>query len=246
MINSCGFNGYTYSNITVSKGSYIDKVFEAHIVVDDPHLNLTYDGSIDLNKGRESFEFEVQMPKADLGLLHFTDNATTSLITDFSINIKGTDLSNYNGSISLQSFAYHEDSNAIVIPNMEMTLVRGITKDRVEIRSGVADVTVSGKVSTKFIDESINNMLSKPLSAYFQYKPFPAKTRDNSFFDLEVDVFNASEVLRVFAPDLAISSGTNLIVHYDAVKQEDSIYLESGEIMYDSIIVKNLKLNQFA
>lgn len=244
LINSCRFNGYTYSNIVVSEGSYIDKVFQAHIEVNDPHLNLTYDGSIDLNKGRESFDFEVQMPKADLGILNFTKNASTSLVTDFSIHLKGTDLSNYNGSINLRSFAYREDSNAIVIPTMDLTLVRGIQMDRMEIRSAVADATVTGKVSPKFIDESINNMLSKPLSAYFQYKPFPSKTRDNSFFDLDLDVWNASEILRVFAPDLAISNGTNLKVHYDAPKQEETIDLISGEIMYDSIIVRNLNVNQ--
>ncbi len=243
VINSCRFNGYTYSNITVNEGSYINNVFDAHIDVNDPHLQLVFDGYIDLNKGR-TLAFTLQMPKADLGMLHFTDDPNTSLITDFTINLKGTDLSNYSGSISLEDLDYREDSNAIVIPNMDLTLVRGIQKDRVEIRSGVANATLTGKVNPIYIANSINNLLSKPLSAYFQYKPFPAKTRDNSFFDLEVDVLNASEVLRIFAPDLTISSGTNLVVHYDAVEQEDSIYLESGEIMYDSIIVRNLKLNQ--
>ncbi|MES2555827.1 MAG: translocation/assembly module TamB domain-containing protein [Bacteroidota bacterium] len=244
LINSAGFNGYTYSNIVVSEGSYINKIFEAHIEVKDPHLELTYDGSIDLNKGRESYDFTVQMPKADLGILNFTKNPKTSLIADFAINFKGTDLSNYNGTISLERLSYHEDSNAIVIPNMDLTLTRGAQTDRVEIKSGVANATVTGKVSPKFIDESINNMLSKPLSAYFQYKPFPAKNRDNSFFDLEVDVFNATDVLRIFAPDLSISSGTHLDVHYNAPKQEETIDLTSGQIMYDSIIARNLTVNQ--
>ncbi|ASS49644.1 MAG: hypothetical protein A3D31_01940 [Candidatus Fluviicola riflensis] len=244
VINSAGFNGYTYSNIVVSEGSYINKIFEARVEVKDPHLELTYDGSINLNKGRESYDFTVQMPKADLGSLNFTKNPKTSLIADFAINFKGTDLSNYNGTISLQRFSYHEDSNAIVIPNMDLTLTRSAQSDRVEIRSGVANVTVTGKVSPKFIDESINNMLSKPLSAYFQYKPFPAGTRDNSFFDLEADVFNASEVLRIFAPDLSVSSGTHLEVHYNAANQEETIDLTSGQIMYDSIIAGNLTVNQ--
>lgn len=245
IINSCGFNGYSYSNITVNEGSYINKVFDAHIVVDDPHLKLTYDGSIDLNKGRESYDFTVAMPKADLGSLHFTENPKTSLIADLAINFKGTSIDNYSGTIVLNNeLQYREDSNTIVIPNMDISLERGNQEDRVTIRSGVANATLTGKVSTKFIDESINNLLSRPLSAYFQYKPFPAKTKDNSFFDLEVDVISPSEVLRVFVPDLSISSGTNLKIHYNAVLQEETIDLVSGEVIYDSIIVRNLTVNE--
>lgn len=245
LISSCGFNNYTYSNIKVSEGSYINKVFKARVEVNDPHLQLTYDGSIDLNKGRESYDFTVQIPKADLGTLNFTKSENTSLIADFAINFKGTSLDNYSGTIVLQRpLQYYEDSNAIVIPNMDLTLTRGPQSDKVVLKSGVANATLTGKVSPKLIDESINNMLSKPLSAYFQYKPFPAKTRDNSFFDLEVDVFNAAEILRIFAPDLSISSGTHLDIHYNAPLQEETLNLTSGEIMYDSVIVRNLDVDQ--
>lgn len=246
LISSCGFKGYTYSNIAVSEGSYINNIFDAHIEVNDPHLELTYDGSIDLNKGRESYDFTVEMPKADLGSLNFTKSEKTSLMADhLAINFKGTNLDNYSGTIVLRNqLEYHEDSNTIVIPNMNLTLTRGAQTDKVVIESGVANATLIGKVSPKFIDESINNMLSKPLSAYFQYKPFPAKTRDNSFFDLTVDVFNAEQVLRIFAPKLFISSGTHLDVHYNAPEQEETIELTAGTIMYDSIIAKNLEINQ--
>lgn len=242
-INSCGFNNYTYSNITVHEGSFIDNVFDAKIDINDPHLELAFDGSIDLNKGQH-FDFMVDIPKADLGKLNITNNENTTLVTDLRIDMSGTDLSNYSGTVALQSFAYTENDKTIDIPTMDLRLTRGAAADVITITSEVADVNVEGKVNPNLIVQSLNNALSAPLSAYFHFEPIARKTTDNNFFDLTVDVKNASEVLSVFAPKLSVSSGTKVIVHYNAAKHEETVDITSGQIMYDSIIARNLVVNQ--
>jgi|GEM_PF-204934 len=243
-IQSCGFNDYRYSNITVKNGSYINKIFKARIDILDPHVQLTYDGFINLNKGKEEYNFTVQIPKADLGKLNFVADKNAHLIAGFSMDMKGTNLSNYRGTIQLDNFSYSQDSNAITIPNMDLELTRGIKTDNIRINSEVANINIDGKVNPNLIVKSVNNMISGPLSTYFQFKPFPTKSVDNNFFDLTLDVKDASEVLAIFAPALTISSGTHLEVHYDAVKREETIDLTAGEILYDSIITRNLVVNQ--
>jgi len=243
-IHSCGFNDYTYSNITVKNGSYINKIFTARIDVLDPHLALTYDGFINLNKGKEEYNFTVQIPSADLGKLHFVTEENAHLVAGFSMDMKGTNLSNYSGKVTLDNFSYTQDSSKITVPNMELVLTRGNFSDNVHIISEVANVEINGKVDPNLIVNSVNNMISGPLSTYFQFKPFPKKSVDNNFFDLTVDVKNASEVLAVFAPSLTISPGSHLAVHYDAAKREETIDFTAIEILYDSIITRNLVVNQ--
>lgn len=241
-INRFGFNDYNYSNIVVREGSFINNIFEAGIDVNDPHLELTYDGYVDLNDGY-AYNFNVSKLKADLGQLHFTNNPNTNLVTGFKMDMRGKNLSTYEGTIGLELFNYQEDSNEIDIPQLNMELTRGVN-DRIRVTSNVADVEVTGKVNPNLIVTSLNNALSGILSAFFQFKPIPRKTTDSNHFDLIVNVKNASEVLAVFAPDLYVESGTMFSMHYNARERQSEISLNSGEIIYDSIVVDNLKLGQ--
>lgn len=241
-LNSVGFNNYNYTNIAVQNGSYINNRFDATVEINDPHLQLVFDGFIDLNKG-QTFDFVTTIPKADLGRLHFTKSENTSLVANLEVKMKGSDLSNYSGSIVLHEFTYTEDSNSISIPDLSMTLDRGSAKDYVQIRSAVADVNIEGKINPATIATSFNNLLSGPLSAYFQYKPFPKKTFDSNVFDLDMTVKNEDEVLAIFVPGLDLSYGTKLKAHYDAADRLTTLNVtEASQITYDSIVVRDLNV----
>lgn len=244
-IHRFAFNNYSYSNISVTEGSYKDRIFDARIDVDDPHLKLLYDGYVDMSKGQK-FDFVVDVKEADLGKLNFTSNLSTRLVTNFKIDLTGTDFSNYDGKIILDKLSYQEDSNAINIPSLDFTLNRGASNDQFDINSNVADIHLEGKVDPLTIVQSINNMLCTPLSAYFQFDAFPRKQKDDDYFDLKLDVKEADEVLRIFAPKLKVGNGTQLLVHYNALNGEESVSLRTGtgEIVYDSIHARGVDLEQ--
>jgi len=244
-IATVGFNDYNYSNISVTQGSYIDNVFEAKVAINDPHLELTFDGSIDLNNG-QNLQFNVDIPKADLGQLNFVKSDSALLVTSFAIDLRGHNLSDYSGTIALERTTYQQDSNSLSIPQLNLSVKRNTYSDVFHITSGVAEIELTGKIDPKTIAASVNNSLVPYLSAYLKPMPFPSKGRDNNFFDLSVTVGHPEEVLALFAPGLEISSGSTILAHYDASRKEFSTDINSGEIRYNDILVRNLIVNQSA
>lgn len=243
VIDACEFNEYNYSNITIEKGSFVNRIVQANIEIKDPNATLIYSGKIDLNEGQH-FDFEVDVEKALLAKLNFTPNNDISLDTDFNINMKGTGIDNYSGNLDLLQLHYSENNKTISIPQLSLDLERGNGSDRVEITSNVANVELKGKVNFNTIVQSVTNVLSEPLASYFSYAPFNKKQSDNNFIDARIDVKDAEEVFAIFAPELVVANGTVITAHYRARSKELKLGVDSPYLRYDDYYANNVILDQ--
>ncbi|MCC6702550.1 MAG: translocation/assembly module TamB domain-containing protein [Fluviicola sp.] len=228
-IKSFGFSNYTYSNIKVENGSYIDNKFEAKIDINDPHLQLSYDGLIDLND-EDHYKFTVAIPKADIGKLKFVKDPNASLETALSIDMHGSTLNTYSGTANLITFEYKEGGKSLTIPSLDFTVKRNGGVDFYTINSNVADIEMAGVVNFNTLPTSINNSLAQILPTYFQTKAYPKKIKATDHFDLKVDVKEANEFLDIFVPGLYIANGTTLVGNFDARTRIQTIQINSSEI----------------
>ena len=70
------FKGYNYSNVTVN-GTFIKKVANAKVTIDDKNIKLDANGSIDLNPKLPVYNFEANINDANLHTLKLLKDTIT-------------------------------------------------------------------------------------------------------------------------------------------------------------------------
>jgi hypothetical protein len=237
--------GYSYTNIAVTDGSFVNNVFDANIAINDPNLELTFDGYLDLNRQQE-FRFVVDIPKANLANLNLLKGDSVSVVTTLSADIRGTGISDYSGRIQLDRFRMVKDSNTIDIPGLTAQLERGGDQDVLRVESAIANIDASGKIDFATIGPSVNNALVPFVPFLLSPKPLPKRRVSNDHFDLTLTVLDPKEVLAIFAPGLGISSGSRVTMHYDARTQDLSTDLSAATVTFNKMVIRDLRAVQTA
>ena len=68
------YNKYTYNNIVVN-GNFKLPYYKGQLSVNDPNLNLTFDGLVDLSKRESKYDFHINVENADLRKLKFVNDS---------------------------------------------------------------------------------------------------------------------------------------------------------------------------
>ncbi|MGV3630835.1 MAG: translocation/assembly module TamB domain-containing protein [Bacteroidota bacterium] len=236
------YMGYAYHNISLEEGSFKNNVFDGKMEVRDNNLAFTYDGMLDLNK-KQHFKFKIDIDKAVLDKLHLVSTDSTVLESSFSVDISGTNLNNYSGTVAMNGLSYSEGPKSFAIPSMLIKMDRSPEIDVLSVNSAIGNAYVRGKVDYATIADDINNQFSSILPAIFQMKELDSK-HAKSKFTYQVEIKDINEFLGVFAPGLKIAPGSVIDGSFDSYEQDFVMNVASPRISYDSIVITNLKVHQ--
>ncbi len=243
-VNRFDYMDYSYNNIYISNGSFIDNIFIAKIDVKDDNLNLVYDGYIDFN-GNQHMEFTVDLTKAILANLNITQSDSTTLTSNFTVNITGKTANSMSGYITMNSMKYTEGLREIVIPSLTLSVLRGVTQDEFSINSAVADVELKGKINFSTLLSDFADQFVKVFPSIVEDNVIrKKKTEFKSDFTYSIIAKDLNDFLAIFVPDLKVDYGTSLIGHYDGAKEDFSMDLKSSKIVYQEMIFEGINLNQ--
>lgn len=247
-INQLDYLNYPYSNIDITGGSLVDQIFEAEkIEVDDKNIQLSYAGGIDF-KGKQNFDFKVDIKKANLSNLHLSGAENANLSTRFKVNIKGDELNNIAGKINLENTLHYEEGNkSFNIPKLDIDIDRTPTNDILKIESDLGKATVKGKIDFKTIIPELENQVSKIFPAIIPPKFRKQKKttiRKDNHFEYSVKVKNVNDALKIFAPDLKIEEGTTIQGSYYGLTEDARMYITSKKIQYKDIKFNDIDLCQ--
>jgi hypothetical protein len=244
-LNQFDYLDYAYRDIFIQKGSFVDKIFTAKIDVKDDNLNLAYDGFIDFN-GTQHMSFSVDLTKALLTNLNITQSDSTSLTSNFSVDIFGNSSNSLTGSITMNGMLYKEGNREIKIPSLTISVLRGKIEDQFTVNSDIAQVNIKGKIDFTTLIDDFRNQFNKVFPSILKETNSKKKKKQKSpsHFDYSVNVNQANDFLAIFAPDLSINPGTKLNGHYDGKTENFSMNLSSPKIQYQDIQFLGVVLNQ--
>lgn len=234
-ISKFRFNDYTYSNISVTNGSFIDNVLDADLKVEDPNLDLSFNGSIDVSK-IQHFDFHVEIGKANLGNLHFVKDPESSFVGNLDLDLTGNSLETYEGLINAHGIHFVDEGKKMSLPELSLYIERNPESDRFELRSDILDADLNGKINFKTIPIAVNNGLSDAFPSYFAPKPYPRGLESTDNFDLTATIKNSKEFLNIFAPKLDIAYGTVLKVELDSRVHHQMLDIQSTKISYEKLM----------
>ncbi|MBU2019838.1 MAG: translocation/assembly module TamB domain-containing protein, partial [Bacteroidetes bacterium] len=241
-VNRFDYLGYSYQNITILNSSLIDNVLEGKIDIEDDNLNLVYDGKIDFGVN-EHMAFSIDLSKAVLENLGFTNQENSLLKSKFSVDLIGLDPQKISGDIVLSGLVYTENEKKFDVPAMQIKVERGEFIDKLDIVSEVVDIEFRGKVDFNEISSVIENQLAAVMPALFKPNELKKK-RIANHFTYDIRAKNINEFLSVFLPDLNVASGTRLYGDYDESSAEFKLQLLSDRLSYQNFEASQIVMRQ--
>ena len=251
-INHFHYLDYTYENLFVENGKFVDNIFDAKIEVKDDNLNLVYDGFIDFN-GNQHMNFNIDLTKAILDNLNITHIDNTKLSSNFTIDLTGSTSNSLFGTIKMNGLVYTEGDKKINIPALTIKVDRSIEEDILTINSSVLNTTIIGKVDFGTVVNDFKNQFSKIFPAIVKPqlavnskkgKKKKAIIKPKNHFQYSIEIKEAKDFLSIFVPDLMISSGTKISGNYIGETEDFSMKIISPFINYQNIKMQTIAVEQ--
>ena len=245
IINQFDYLGYSYKNITIEKGKYINNVFDSKIDIKDENLCLSYDGIIDFN-GNQHILINVDITKANLDKLEITHSGNSVLKSSFSIDLKGNHANNIAGKIIVNNLDYAENERDFNIPKLDIVIDRKPKEDYLSIKSKLGNVLFVGKVDFNTIIYDFENQVSKLFPAIIPLKK-PSKrkllkTKNNFIYSIETNEIN--DLLTVLLPSLKLAPGTKIEGHYNGLNENALMVINSKSIKYNQLKFEGVSAKQ--
>jgi hypothetical protein len=183
LVSSLGIMGYTYTGIETN-ARFASQLFAGELTVNDPNLKLAINGSIDLRKNVNRFNFEGTVDTLNLDKINLTAKPLY-LRTKLDVDMQGLELDSLHGFANLNDFtiSYHDES--LHLDQISVLAQRDFAQRRLKLKTSVADAEVSGdfyftdlfndlQLLVKELYLNIEND-KESISTYYSNKVSPAK-----------------------------------------------------------------------
>lgn len=212
-ITSIGLRGYNYHTIR-SNARFANEFFNGTLTIDDPNLQFTMDGSIDLRENKDLIKVKASLDTALLHHLKLTD-LPIFLRSELNIDIRGLEVDSIVGIALFKNAYFQFADESIRLDSIRLISEKHQDGRALTLRSSMADGSLTGNFyySTMFKDiqrlvhELMLNLRNDPaaIQAYYSNKPV-AEQRYKAAID--VLVHDANPLLDIFDLNLYISPET--------------------------------------
>lgn len=236
-VQSIGFNGYTYKNITLN-AEISNKLFNGLLLSKDPNANFDFDGSINFKEEVPKIDFISTLNSLNLKELHFTSQADSGILSSqILIDLKGKSIDDISGIINFDNTIYKTKTRTFKLSTFVVQAEQSTVDKKIRMTSEYVNATVYGK----FHAENIKPALTSLVSHYF---PTFVKTRvDKKFSDelsFQVKVKNFKTIKELFVPRWMISPNSTLEGTFNAGEKKLNVQVNSSKIAYNSMYVSDL------
>ncbi|MGN7812325.1 translocation/assembly module TamB domain-containing protein [Flavobacterium sp. 22076] len=236
-INKLDYNKYRYSNIVVN-GNFKLPYYKGQLSINDPNLNLTFDGLVDLSKRESRYDFHINVENSDLQKLRFVNDSISHFKGDAVVQVSGNSIENLQGNIIIKDAEYQNPQATYVFD--DVTISSNFDDDRLRtITINSADI-VEGRIVGKFQFAQLDKLVMNSVgSLYTNYKPY--KVKKGQFLRFNFHVYN--KVVEMLYPELKIDSSTVVRGKIDADLQEFKFGFRSKQITAAKNTFDNIRIS---
>jgi hypothetical protein len=234
-------NGYTYHNINIYEGRYHNDRFTGKIDVEDDNLALNYDGYIDF-KNELIFNFNISIDSSFLVKLNLMEgDPSTRLMTQMSVNIKGTSLDKITGEVSINRFNYFNGIKELKFDSLALSINRTDSSNAIYLNSTFLNAEMTGDFSFKYLYPLLKNQVALLLNNYLDQEPIPSDVAEH--FDLNIDIKNINPLLDFFDTKTYIEPNTTVWGEFNSTTKKLNLNLNSEKIIYDEKIFNGISFS---
>ena len=241
-IDSMFLNHYNYANLNVT-GALAEKQFNGILKVDDPNLNLDFNGLIDMRDSIPDFNFAAQIHEAQLFNLHLLKrDSVENLATLLKVNFRGSNPDNIDGSIHIDNTIYAEGNKVITMDHLSLLTRQDTASGKsYHLQSDYVDADVTGSFSFKALIPSLGVFIQNYLASFNLNDSLVAlnQLNSNQKMNYEIRFKQSDEVTNVFLPFLRIAPNSLFHGYYNEVQGSLVMKGQSPAIFINNIELTN-------
>ncbi len=203
-ISSFRFNDYTYQNVVVS-GTLENPIFNGKLTVNDPNMELDFEGLIDVSDERNVYDFDAKIKYADLYKTNLFKRDSISIFTgNIGMDMRGTSVDDVEGVVRIFESTYQ---NLIDDYYFDDILVLSTFEEEERTLQVISPDVITGKLTGRFQLADIPNLFQNAVaSIYTNYVPL--KTTENQYITFNFEIFN--KIVEVFVPEIKLGENTTI------------------------------------
>lgn len=231
------YNKYTYNNIVVN-GNFKLPYYKGQISVNDPNLNLTFDGLVDLSKRESRYDFHINVENADLRKLKFVNDSISQFRGDAVVEVSGNSIENLQGTVTIRDAVYQNPKSTYNFD--ELTVNSNFDADKLRTITISSNDVVNGEIVGKFQFAQLDKLVMNSVgSLYTNYKPY--KVKKGQFLRFNFHVYD--KVVEMLYPEINIDSSTVVRGKIDSDLQEFKFRFKSQKITAAKNTFDNIRIN---
>jgi autotransporter translocation and assembly factor TamB len=239
-IHRFDFHQYRYQQIQI-EGHLDEKWFSGVVEVNDPGLELNFEGDIFLDPTSAAFQFEADIHKANLHALQWYTRDTI-LLENARIrsNLKGPHVTALEGFLDIHDMVATINQQKYPIERLEIEAEGQGRQRQVALVSNLLDMNLKGQVEyTDLLP------FGKAIVAEF----VPTTTSLNSYtgeqdFELDLRIKNFNPFAQLWKPNLQIDSGAHLKAHFSSRTPLEKLSFTSPRVQLDGIQLFHAQITQ--
>ncbi|MFN0050511.1 MAG: hypothetical protein ACKVOU_15430, partial [Cytophagales bacterium] len=193
-IDSVFLHKYNYTKIEV-KGNIKDKLFNGFAAINDPNLNLNFEGKVNMNQKINDYNFRLDILGADLQNLQLS-NKDIRLSAQANANIKAPTFDKMNGKASIRNIVLYSNGKKYEVDSLLFVSFNDDKNSRMDVNSAIFKAKFNGNMPIF----SLPTVLSNHFNYYFD--TVKVKSRKPENFDFELDITNSPLIYEVIVPKL--------------------------------------------
>lgn len=253
------FAGYDYTGIEVD-GKFVGKTYNGIVTSSDPNCDFTANGLFDLTKDVPSYNFSMNMNRADLVALGFNKRDSISVLAaNFAAVGTGTKLDDINGETSIDKIVYINQLDTVKTGAIKIFSDNSDRVKSMTLLSDFADIQLSGTNSYS----EIFRYLAQSARKYIPSMPdaeaiitnvrtphklkasTPIKAYSPGSYTLNAQIKKANNVASIFLPGMEIDEGTRLEFMFDPLLDQFRLLLNSNYIALGKESLQKLSLRSY-
>lgn len=238
-INSLELYGYRYQNIdadgVLSKGR-----FEGNLLVDDPNLAMTFDGTADISGKVPLVQATAHLLHANLQPLHLSPDSV-EVSADFDIDASGNTVDNFSGTALLNNINIFRRGHRLDIDSVRASAYNfADSQKRIQIESNDVTAFVEGRFLLSRLQESVQYFLSRYLPSYIAP---PLRSPSDQDLRFSIVTRQIDTLLPGILPTLKGFDNSQIDGSLNTSTQQLTLKARVPFGVYDNIYVSGLNLN---
>ncbi|WP_255512735.1 translocation/assembly module TamB domain-containing protein [Flavobacterium sp. GT3R68] len=197
------YKGYNYKNIVVN-GNFKQPIFKGKLFINDPNLQMDFDGLVNLGQKDVFFDFKTKIDYANLINLKLVKTDSLSIFKgNVDMKISGNTLDDMQGDIYITKTSYQNKKDIYLFD--DFTIKSSFDENRVRTIAINSPDIIEGQIVGKFQFGQLQKMVENSLgSLYANYTP--NKVKKGQFLKFDFAIYN--KVVEIFYPGISIGSNT--------------------------------------
>lgn len=235
-VSQLKYNNYNYTNVALN-GIFKLPIYKGQVAINDPNLQMTFDGLLDLTKKDTKYDFHIVVANANLHRLNFVDDPLSVFKGNVVVQVAGNTIDNLQGDVFIKETTYQNSKGLYVFDAFDIN--SSFDQNRVRTIALNSTDIIQGQIVGKFQFNQLQHLVTNSLgSLYTNYKP--DKVAKGQFLKFDFTIYN--KIIEILYPQITIGDNTNIKGTINSDSSEFKLNFNSPKITASDTTLDNIRV----